>query len=226
MNTRQEIKAISKEQLNRNGNWKLPALITGISLLVSLYGQRQSDGSIMIWVTSLISAFIGVYTSMLYLNIAKSSEDDSATFEYLKVEPSKLIKCILYSIVVSLITFGATFGAVLVSSFIMTLVPILGVVLALLTLFIGGLISIYATFSVYLILDKDCGVFEALKLSIRLVKGSFFKIIVMGLSFILWIIFSGLTFGIGALWVTPYIGITFANYYLKLYKEKIENKSI
>lgn len=225
MNLRQELKAFSKSQLNRNGNWKLPALVAGVSILLSAYSQNQMDqNSIASWILSLFVGIISIYSSMLYLNIAKLGETESIRFEDMKVEPKKLLKCILYSLIISLVTFGITFAFVIFSGLITTLVPFLGIFLVLATSFVGIVISIYATFSVLLILDKNSSVLEALKISVMLVKGNFWKIIILGLSFIPWIIVVGLTFGIGAIWVMPYIGITFANYYLYLYQEKIGDK--
>ena len=38
---RSEIKEISKRQLNRNGNWKIPVLLTAVTLLISGYSTSN-----------------------------------------------------------------------------------------------------------------------------------------------------------------------------------------
>ena len=87
--------------------------------------------------------------------------------------------------------------------------------------FIGGIISLYATFAITAILDQDYTAYEAISISFNLVKGSFWQVVLFGLSFIGWMILSGLTFGIAGIWVLPYMGVSFANYYFELYGEKL-----
>ena len=90
----------------------------------------------------------------------------------------------------------------------------------IIALFIGGIISIYCTFSVFTILDKDVNVFEAISMSIHLIRGYFWKIIILSLSFILWYLLGAITLGIAMFWVVPYMTVTYSNYYLLLYDEK------
>ena len=53
-------------------------------------------------------------------------------------------------------------------------------------------------------------------LSIKMMKGNKWKFFVIELSFIGWAILSALTFGIGFLWLIPYISLTQANFYRDL----------
>ena len=63
---------------------------------------------------------------------------------------------------------------------------------------------------------------EALKISMRMTDGYKADIFVMYLSFIGWAIVAAFTFGIGYLWLTPYMETSFANLYLKLKNDSIQ----
>ena len=78
----------------------------------------------------------------------------------------------------------------------------------------------YLSFSILAILDTDAPILNAIQISMDLVTGNFFKIIVFGLSFVGWFILGILTMGIGLVWVLPYFSISFANYYLELRRNK------
>ena len=58
---------------------------------------------------------------------------------------------------------------------------------------------------------RDCVIESKL-----LMKGHLWEFIILGLSFILWILLALITFGIGYLYVVPYMQITMAGYYLSL----------
>lgn len=64
---------------------------------------------------------------------------------------------------------------------------------------------------------------EALKISMRMTNGYKADIFVMYLSFIGWAILAAFTFGIGYLWLTPYMETSFANLYLKLKNDSIQS---
>uniref|UniRef100_UPI0026271AA4 DUF975 family protein n=1 Tax=Terrisporobacter sp. TaxID=1965305 RepID=UPI0026271AA4 len=95
-----------------------------------------------------------------------------------------------------------------------------GTIMLIVALFIGGIISIYCTFSVFIILDKNANVFEGISMSIKLIRGHFWDIIILSLSFILWYLLGIITLGIAMFWVVPYMTVTYSNYYLLLYDEK------
>lgn len=71
------------------------------------------------------------------------------------------------------------------------------------------------------ILDKGTKVFEAIGLSMRMMKSHKWKFFVLYLSFIGWAILCLLTLGIGYLWLAPYISLTFANFYKELDKNYV-----
>lgn len=64
--------------------------------------------------------------------------------------------------------------------------------------------------------DNDKGVIECMKESSAMMKGHKCELFVLELSFILWGLLCMITFGIASLWVTPYMYVTYANYYKAL----------
>lgn len=61
---------------------------------------------------------------------------------------------------------------------------------------------------------------EYLKESVRIMTGNVFELILLGLSFILWIFFIVITLGFGTLYVGPYMQQAYANFYLQNKEEK------
>ena len=59
----------------------------------------------------------------------------------------------------------------------------------------------------------------ALKLSAKMMKGHLWQFFLLNLSFIGWVLLALLTFGIGMLWLNPYIYTTWAHYYEDLKEE-------
>lgn len=67
---------------------------------------------------------------------------------------------------------------------------------------------------------------EAMDISKRITSGFRTKIFLMHLSFIPWFLFATVTFGIGSIYVLPYIGITEAMFYENLKKNAIEKEIV
>ena len=64
--------------------------------------------------------------------------------------------------------------------------------------------------------DEHCGAREALRRSWRLMAGKRMDYFFLGLSFIGWGILAAFTFGIGNLFLTPYIQVAYASFYREL----------
>ena len=206
MRSRAEIKIDAKRKLN--AYWKIPVLVCAIIFLVTaiLSGFEGSFGTLIYF---LFSSVASVYSSMLYLNIAKNDNLDPVDFSWMQVSKEKLLKCLIYSALMSIGTFLITYLGNLVGPLTAFLVSIFILIL-----------EIYLSFSVLVILDTDAPIVDAIKISMNLIEGNFFGVIVFGLSFLGWFILGGITFGIGFLWIFPYFSISFANYYLELKRTK------
>ena len=223
MMSRKQIKEISRSQLNRNGNWLIPAILTGSIFLLSGFTQNNMviENSFLLSLTSgLVISLLNIFLSKCCLQIARSEENDSIGWANILVTTSTFAKCILYSILISVTGISITYLVILIVGLFIETISIFGIIICVLSMFLGVIISIYSAFSIFIILDKGSNIFEAWSLSYNLIKGHFWNIILIGLSFILWYIFAILTFGIGMFWVTPYVIVTYINYYLYLSNEK------
>ena len=90
--------------------------------------------------------------------------------------------------------------------------------LAVLILLIPAIVKLYDYYLVEYIIAEDSSLSwrEALDKSKKLMKGNRFSVFVLGLSFFGWQLLGLLAFGIGTLFVTPYILATDAQLYLEL----------
>lgn len=206
MRSRAEIKMDAKRKLN--AYLKIPVLVCAIIFLVTAI-LSIFEGRFGTLISFLFSSVASVYSSMLYLNIAKNDNLDPVDFSWMQVSKEKLLKCLIYSALMSIGTFLITYLGNLVGPLTAFLVSIFILIL-----------EIYLSFSVLVILDTDAPIVDAIKISMNLIEGNFFGVIVFGLSFLGWFILGGITFGIGFLWIFPYFSISFANYYLELKRTK------
>ena len=93
--------------------------------------------------------------------------------------------------------------------------------LGILLLIIPGIIVIYMYSQSFYILaeNPEKSVTECMYESRQLMKGHKFDLFCVQISFIGWIILGVISFGIGLLWVSPYMDATFANFYSSLKEE-------
>jgi uncharacterized membrane protein len=84
-----------------------------------------------------------------------------------------------------------------------------------LLLIIPGIIASLSYSMAFFILHDNphLSAMEALNESKQMMKGYKGKLFLLYLSFIGWILLAALTFGIGYLWLYPYMGVSFANFY-------------
>ena len=225
MINRKQVKEISRQQLNRNGNWKIPILLALITFFVTgnyPSGLNINDSFIMNISLGLVISTLNIFFVNSCLEIAKSEKKETVRWANVLMSLNTFIKCILYSLLISLIEMSLTWIIIFIGSMYVITIPVLGATLLVISLVIGGIISIYCTFSIFLILDRKIDVFKAIYISAKIIRGHFWEILLLGLSFILWYMISIITLGVAMLWVLPYITVTFANYYLILYKEKYD----
>lgn len=97
---------------------------------------------------------------------------------------------------------------------------LVGVIVFLGSIFfvVPGIILAYMYSQVYYVMaqNPELSVIDVLKESARIMKGHKFELFVLQLSFLGWMILSGLTFGIVGFYVIPYYNATLANYYLSI----------
>ena len=103
------------------------------------------------------------------------------------------------------------FGNAIAAYLIMMLVVALGIMLLIIP---GIILALGLSQTMFILADEpEIGPVEALKKSWEMMKGHKADYFVLGLRFIPWALLCILTFGIGFLWLGPYIQVTYANFY-------------
>ena len=112
---------------------------------------------------------------------------------------------------------SGNFVRTLLTLLLYSLIILIGTVL----LIIPGFIFALKYSQVYFVMkdDPELKYMEALRKSGELMKGHKMKLFWLCLSFIGWIILAMFTFGIGFLWLEPYMFVTFAHFYEDLKAE-------
>ncbi|MGL5616386.1 MAG: DUF975 family protein [Sarcina sp.] len=100
----------------------------------------------------------------------------------------------------------------------MYLIMLAIIIIGLICLVVPGFIAaIGLSMAPYILAeDKEKGIIQCLKESWELISGYKFDYFILQLSFIPWFILGVVTFGIGFLWIVPYMSLTDGNFYLKL----------
>lgn len=94
-----------------------------------------------------------------------------------------------------------------------------------LLLIFPGIIKTYQYFMIDYMLAENPGLERkrAFEITKAVMKGNKWKAFVLGLSFIGWLLLCAVTFGIGYIFLAPYMQETYAQYYLDLKQNAIEN---
>ncbi len=158
----------------------------------------------------------------------------NASFSDLLVSMSKLVKSLIFTIIISLVVFVSTFIVMFVAggaiaSFIFTditwgLGAIIGILVICLFIIALTIFDLALVLTPYIIIEHEhLSTIEAMSLSIKMMKGNKWRYFVIQLSFIGWAILAILTLGIGYLWLIPYVSLTQANFYRDLSFNSINN---
>ncbi len=111
-----------------------------------------------------------------------------------------------------------------VGNFILGLLILLFVFLWSLLLVVPGIIKSYSYSMAYFIKcdHPEYSATQAIDESRRIMHGNKMKLLTLDLSFIGWWILGSLCFGVGTLWVAPYVKTAHAEFYLDLLEENEE----
>lgn len=195
MKTRAELKEAAKKQLK--GKWVDSIIVVVVcTAIVGLISSIFSNGSDISWIGSLVIFVIsGPLTFILiryFLDLSRGVVK--------KINWNKLAG-----------EFKSMFTPALVLYFWLVLKTFLWTLL----LVVPGIIKAYAySQSFYILADnKKMGAKEIMAKSEKMMDGHKWELFVLQLSFFGWALLCVLTFGIGYLWLIPYMNTTFANYY-------------
>lgn len=219
MFTREQLKTNAKQQLK--GNWGMGVLATLIVMAIAGAASGLSTAIAMVQaVTKSVISGGAMPSEMLPLAYMTSP------FYYIGMILTILISAVFFfgmpkfylglsrtrstalgDLFGAFKMFGKVIGAYLLISLYTFLWSLLFIV--------PGIVASYRYRMVpYLLVDNpDIGICEAIRRSKEMMRGHKGELFVLDLSFLGWGLLCGLTFGIGLLWLDPYMETTFANYY-------------
>lgn len=192
--SRQEIKAMAKERFAQNRSQCIYVCLV-LTVLVAIFTEMTLIGTVF-----LSPAFI--ITAQYFFHQVYQGEYGTLS-SYLKNCFDNLLRKV---------------GAHFLSSLLILLASIL--------LFVPGVILSMAFYGVpYIVaMHPEVTVTSALKLSMRITKGYRMDLFITYLSFIGWLLLSGLTFGIlYVVYVGPYMSTTFGGIYAQLEQEALDS---
>lgn len=101
------------------------------------------------------------------------------------------------------------------TAFVAYLLMLVFVLLWMLLLIVPGIIAAMSYSLVWCIIadNPEIGAMEALRKSKMMMMGNKMKLFYLSCKFLGWILLGCITFGIGFLWIGPYIGASFAHFY-------------
>ena len=175
------------------------------------------------FIVTLIELLLNCGVKRIHLGIARGQQVQiSDMFWVLKNRPDRiliggfLITLITWIPMIPVYAFELTAPETLSTA----IYVIISELLSMAGLIIGFLITLplYFVFWIYAE-DPDIDTRDAFRRSISLTRGAKWRLVVMELSFIGWMLLSALTLGIGLLWIMPYMEQSFTNFYLEQKQE-------
>ena len=184
MPTNSQLRHVALEHLR--GQWLYPVLCT------LLYAAVASMASSIPVAGLLVSAPLGFGLSVAYLQYVRGEAEE----DNLVTRPFAVFN-----------HYGRWLGA--------SLLVALFVFLWSLLLVIPGIVKAYSyAMTPYILHDNpEMGVSDSLRRSQQMMKGFKTKLFLLDLSFIGWLLLGFITFGIGLLWVCPYMATARAKFY-------------
>jgi len=185
---RRQLKSEAKTLLK--GKWKISILVVIIFTLISLgISSLHTIGSIL---GLLFYPFLSLGLITFFLKISRNED-------------------------VEINTLFSKFSLFWKAAGLSFLVGLFSTLWSLLLIIPGIIASLSYSMVFYILIDNpDIKILDAIKESKRITNGYKMDILILNLSFIGWILLSCLTFGIGSLFLTPYMGTTNAILYTKL----------
>lgn len=187
-------------------------------------------------ITYILTSIVTAGSSNFYLKFLE--KDGDVEFKDFIVSSNKVLKSLGYTMVVGIIGLILIFiCAITIFAFSMNFIPsllglvdmsiesmianlVIPIIIIILALIIYNIFVYGVSLTPYIIIEnEDLGVFKAMKLSKKIMKGNKWKLFILYISFIGWAILSLLTLGIGFLWLVPYITLSMTNFYKDIISE-------
>lgn len=232
-------------RLQLSGNLGQGILATIVPFILALIanaivGGIVRDTSMIYQIISMTTTAVATFmTITMVMNLHNGNP--SADFGNSLSPGDKLGKFVLYSVILAIITilinvptnlifFDSWLGnandiQVAIDNFSSDMEGLLSFMFGYLGVTFVGLIIITVllirlTFVTYILVDEEISIMDAVRKSIRITKGNFWRIIGMSLSFIGWFLLIIITCGIAAFYVAPYYQMAMMKLYFAI---KFEN---
>jgi len=206
MLTRKELRAAARNELS--GFWTMPVLATLVYFLInSLCGVPSVLSTAFPTNADVIVGFSSAYCVISILVILPLSYGFYLCFlKFLRGSKEDTVERMFDGFK----TYGRALGVVILQSIFTILWTLL--------LIVPGIIKAFAySMSVYISHDHpELSANECIDRSVDMMKGHKWELFVLYLSFIGWFILCLPTFGIGFLWLIPYVNVTVSKFYEEL----------
>lgn len=232
--TRKEIKSLAKDKLR--GRWTNIVLLTLIlGILEILANHIAAKYSVLSFANDLLLLPAITAAGILYvIKFVRSSEKVSLKEAIPSV--NTWIRFIKVIIIIGIFTIPVIIIVVLGEVLFITIAstmhtamfmgglpfdPVMMIwvmagVIAAIGILLASIVGVFLFPLSYLVAEEEIGVWKAACKSVKLMKGHKWELFILGLSFLGWILLSILTFGIGFLWLLPYIQVTLRIYFLSI----------
>ena len=182
--------------------------------VVAEYAPVIGGAAIILLAIAVIYLMLGSVVGLGYRKYTLSLIDiEPAEFKQLFSQFHRLWQAVLMHLIVYLVTFVPMMLILPLVFFL----PAGGILLMVVWLVAAIYISYGFMLSDFIMAeDEHCTAIEALKRSWMLMKGQRWSYFCLGFSFIGWAILSAFTFGIGGLFLTPYVQVAYASFYRDL----------
>ena len=212
-----EFKIISKNQLK--GKWKYPVLFTLAYFIFTMFlNSLQNNYFFIGFLAIIIAVGISLLVPKFYLEFIRN--EGNISLNNLKINFKQYLKYIVFNVLIGILSMVIIVPIIFFMLMSNVSLIILSILLLLVSIFFT-IVSLALVQVPYLIIDTDMSIFKICKSSIIMMKGYKWKYFIMMLSFIGWAILSIFTFGLGFLWLSPYISVTSANFYNQLKKDTL-----
>lgn len=215
--SRAELKARAKATL-KGRYWKLLGImllvsfvssaVTGVVNVQNLFAEESSFNTAAVSIGTLVSIAVWLFVSIpfsfglnrMYIRTAQGCRADTEELLYV-YRSGKLLNVALVSFLEGLFVF-----------------------LWSLLFIIPGIVKAFSYFMIDYLLSENPALSQerAFEISKQVMRGNRGKAFVLVLSFIGWYLLSLLTFGIGVIFLAPYMQMTYAHFYLELKERAID----
>lgn len=215
--SRAELKVRAKATL-KGRYWKLLGImllvsfvssaVTGVVNVQNLFAEESSFNTAAVSIGTLVSIAVWLFVSIpfsfglnrMYIRTAQGCRADTEELLYV-YRSGKLLNVALVSFLEGLFVF-----------------------LWSLLFIIPGIVKAFSYFMIDYLLSENPALSQerAFEISKQVMRGNRGKAFVLGLSFIGWYLLSLLTFGIGVIFLAPYVQMTYAHFYLELKERAID----